>query len=523
MNLLTDELLTVAHPGEPNQHVSLPVLLDLCTRDQIADWPMLRPHQYPAWHMFLTQLATLAHRSIGSDQIVGEAAWRDALRHLTPGFADDEPWRLVVDDWQQPAFLQPPCPADLEADYRKIVSFADGIDMLITAKNHGLKANRMARASAEHWLYALVSLQTTEGFLGQGNYGIARMNGGFSSRPMLRCHAKELGPGGQIMRDVRVLLRNWDNWYAESQVGTDEELQPLLWLLPWDGEVSLPLSSFHPLAIEVCRRVRLVGDQSCISARTASSNVARVNAKASNGNVGCPWMPVDRNASKGFTLTSEGFGYRRLVRLLDSTEYAQPLLAIPESAENEGSQSLYLVAAGIARGQGKTEGVHQRRILLSPRTATRLMMKGSDETSLFVMRAKSFREMAGMAAGKVLRPALIQRIQGKADPNWKDPANEPRTAPWLRRLDAEIDQHFFQRLDASFASAIDAVDAERDWSLFLKDLCFQVFQEACKALPAPSEGRILAEARAWNRLRAGIWKNLPLTRPDHREVHSETA
>ncbi len=523
MNLLTDKLLTVACAGGQNRHVSLPELLNLCARDEVIDWPALRPHQYPAWHMFLAQLATLAHRSISSNTIDGAASWRQALRSLTPGFDDDQPWRLVVDDWQQPAFLQSPCPSGTESEYKSLIRFADAIDMLITAKNHDLKANRVRRGTVEQWLFALVCLQTTEGFFGAGNYGIARMNGGFASRPMLRCHAAALGPGGQVMRDVKTLLRYWDEWYSETGVGTDPELQPLLWLLPWDGKTSLPLSAFHPLAIEVCRRVRLVGEDDWLHAKTAGSKVARVNAKEATGNVGCPWMPIDKKAGKAFMLSSDGFGYRRMVRLLDPAEYIQPLLARPLSESDEGSRSLQLVAAGIARGQGKTEGVHQRRILLSARTASRLNLGASDEPSAFLQRAKTFQEMAGIAAGKVLRPALIQRIQGKAEPSWQHPANGPRSSPWIRQFDTEVDQEFFHQLDSSFTNQLDDDEAARNWSLALAEICTEVFEEACRALPAASEARTLAEARAWGRLRGGLWKFLPLTRPETKEIESENA
>ena len=57
--------------------------------------------------------------------------------------------------------------------------------MLITARNHDLKNAVAKNAEPEDWIYALVSLQTCEGYSGGGNYGIARMNGGSSSRPML--------------------------------------------------------------------------------------------------------------------------------------------------------------------------------------------------------------------------------------------------------------------------------------------------------------------------------------------------
>jgi|SRR5271166_585253 len=74
----------------------------------------LRPHQAPAWRMFLGQIGALAlHRSETTEPPQDEPAWRDLLRTLARKFPHDEPWRLVVDDWTKPAFLQPPVPKDV--------------------------------------------------------------------------------------------------------------------------------------------------------------------------------------------------------------------------------------------------------------------------------------------------------------------------------------------------------------------------------------------------------------------------
>src|SRR6266481_7133165 len=40
--------------------VSLPGVLALLARDEVEGFAALRPHQTPAWHMFLVQLAALA-------------------------------------------------------------------------------------------------------------------------------------------------------------------------------------------------------------------------------------------------------------------------------------------------------------------------------------------------------------------------------------------------------------------------------------------------------------------------------
>ena len=95
---------------------------------------------------------------------------------------------------------------------------------------------RMRQAEPDDWLFALVSLQTQEGFLGAGNYGISRMNGGFSSRPALGV-APHGGAGRRWRRDVAALLATRDEVAEVHGLQADGGLK-LLWLAPWDGTTS---------------------------------------------------------------------------------------------------------------------------------------------------------------------------------------------------------------------------------------------------------------------------------------------
>lgn len=179
-NLLTQPLLQT----KPVGWMTLPGLLACLVRDEVDSFPALRPHQSPAWHMFLVQLAALALHGAGADHIPEtETEWVRVLRGLTPEFPADEPWCLVVDDSTKPAFLQPPLPAGVLLKTQ--VATPDALDLLITSRNHDLKQEVAREANAQDWVLALVSLQTGEGYGGAGNQGIARMNGGSSSRPML--------------------------------------------------------------------------------------------------------------------------------------------------------------------------------------------------------------------------------------------------------------------------------------------------------------------------------------------------
>ena len=232
VNMLADPVLSISGGGR----MSLPGLFAAMTRGRTRGFPALRPHQRPAWHMFLVQLGALAAwRDPGGGLPEDAEAWAAALRRLTPEHADDAPGRLSVYDWRKPAFLQPPVLGNTGKLKWSEVGTPDALDMLITARNHDLKSAIAREAEAEDWIYALVSLQTCEGYSGGGNYGIARMNGGSSSRlrraptvsklfadggyqgPKLRTALKELGVSELIeivekpkdAKEFTVLYRRW--------------------------------------------------------------------------------------------------------------------------------------------------------------------------------------------------------------------------------------------------------------------------------------------------------------------------
>ena len=254
MNLLDDPILS--HSG--GETVSLPGLFAAMARKEATSFPGLRPHQRPAWHMFLVQLGALAISRAGFNRIPDdESTWRAALGALTADYPDESPWRLATLDWRKPAFLQPPEP---DGSRWSLVTSPDSLDMLITSRNHDVKQHISRWASAEDWVYALVSLQTCEGYNGRGNYGIARMNGGSSSRPMLGlapASAKDMSPAPSAWwkRDVTILTRKRKHDQA-SQVGRVGG-PALLWCLDWPEGHQLNLLDLDPWFIEVCRRVRL--------------------------------------------------------------------------------------------------------------------------------------------------------------------------------------------------------------------------------------------------------------------------
>ena len=150
----------------------------------VSRFSALRAHQGAAWHTFLVQLGALALWT-GKEASLPEdtPTWTELLRALTPEHSDEAPWVVAAEDMSKPAFMQPSAPDGL-AWYP--VPTPDALDVLITARNHDVKQTVLRDPDVEDWLFALVSLQTSAGYGGKRNYGIARMNGGSSSRPTVR-------------------------------------------------------------------------------------------------------------------------------------------------------------------------------------------------------------------------------------------------------------------------------------------------------------------------------------------------
>ena len=492
MNLITDPILTLSS----GDRVSLPALLAAMSRGELLGFPALRPHQGPSWHMFLVQVGALAlwtsrHEDLPTDT----GSWGASLRSLAPGYADDAPWRLVVEERCKPAFLQAPDPDGLASNE---VSTPDGLDLLITSRNHDLKQSVAMQAMKEDWIFALVSLQTSEGYGGSGNYGIARMNGGSSSRPMMglaptRNLDMSVDFSGWWARDVRRLVRAR---LAGDESGIGRVGGPaLLWCLDWPQRGQLDLRDLDPWFIEVCRRVRLIHVEGRVSALRGTSKAARIDAKPFRGNIGDPWAPVQKTEGKGFTLGSGDFDYRRLCSLLFSGDWKVPLLAGPESGE---TSDMLLVAEALSRGNSKTEGF-KSRVVPVPGSALPLF---SSETAATLSRAQMDEIKAFDDA---LRYALaLMAAKGEQPPDRK---YYHRARPASARFNRAADQQFFPSLWRRFAAISNGEDAVYEAKhAFLKDLMTLAeaeLESALPTIPCATLCRPRAEARARREFR---WK-----------------
>ncbi len=501
MNLTTDPVLTLAG----GEKVTLPALFAAMARGEVRGFPALRPHQRPAWHMFLVQLGALSLWTAGRDRLPDDAAsWTADLRKLTPDYPDDAPWSLFIEERNKPAFLQPPDPGGLKWN---TVETPDALDLLITARNHDLKQTVAKQATTEDWVFALVSLQTSAGYDGRGNCGIARMNGGSSSRPMLgltpaRDGDLSLDPSAWWARDVGRLVtaRKSGKPGLVGRVGGPA----LLWCFDWPEGHQLDFRELDPWFVEVCRRVRLMNTKGAVSAQRSTSKTARIDAKAFKGNVGDPWAPVHKTEEKSLTLGGGDFDYKRLCELMFSGDWAVPLLA-QHGGDETGD--MLLVAEALSRGNSKTEGF-KSRVVQVPGKVVRFF---STETAASLSKAQLV-EITGFDAA--LRYAIALAAAG-GDRDGVKRDHFKRAAPASKRFDRTADRLFFPSLWRRVeARALTDPDAEETAKIqFLKDL-FEAataeLESALPAIPCPTIQRPRAEARAWRAFGSRVGKEYPV-------------
>lgn len=507
-NLLTDPLIRVHLVGGASTVMSLPEVYEALAADRVAAFPALRPHQRHAWHAFLAQLGVIAMQRAGETAPPRMAAeWCAVLRNLTPEFSGDEPWLLIVDDPAQPAFMQCPAP-DGFGQYRGRVAAPDDLDILVTAKNHDVKQAVALECAPDDWIFALIDLQTMGGFLGAGNYGIARMNGGFSARPCLGLAPDAGGsedgggrrtpgrPGAHLFHDVRRMLAARSSLLDSypDYFDPDDGLA-LLWLEPWDGTTALDLRELDPYFLEICRRVRLKSGPRGTVAWTASSKVPRVAAKEAQGNLGDFWTPVNVKDAKALSLSSAGFRYDRLAKLLfDRRSFGLPP-ALKVGATRSGRWRV--VARGLASGQGKTEGYHERNdVAFDHRTTSALGRREARDALAGIMEAQldEVREVA-----KALKFGIAVAASGGKPAGDLKKADRMHAGPYVRRLDETIDTRFFGSLERRFLAANDTEKAARraEFAREQIDAARALLAEAVEAVPCPAVRRHRARARAF--------------------------
>ncbi len=488
-SLISERIFTCSYLQGEKTGASLPEVLEALVKNKIISFDALQVHQKQAWYCFLVQLGAIATARNGCENPPeASAKWKELLLELTNG--DEAPWCLVVEDVSLPAFMQSPIPeGSLEqAKYKADVATPDDLDVLITAKNHDIKKRRLHNPSLEHWIYALITLQTLEGYLGVGNYGIIRMNGGFGNRPMVG-FAPGLEWGKRFTRDVSALIGARSSLI--ENYGYDPNGTSLVWIEPWDGkkESGLLFNQCDPLFIEICRRIRFVYDaEHDLACRRANSKGSRLTGPDElYGKTGDPWVPVDKSEHKALSLGRNGWTYKLLRDVLFSGDYERPISLQMEEMSKGGG---FLIAAGLVRGQGETQGLHNRIVPLSRKAMT--LLNDISGREKLAKRSEAYINDAAKSQSNILVPALKKLITAGSDGNKKVDTN--KLYKYLEAFRNSVDEAFFQYLwnDIEFPDS----EALKRWQTFLYDASRIQYENAVNSSPLPSIRRYRAISRA---------------------------
>jgi CRISPR system Cascade subunit CasA len=433
--------------------------------------------------MFLTQLAAIAlHRAGQTDPAVSEGEWKELLLALTEG--KHEPWCLVVPQLHEAAFFQPPVPEGTLEGW-KTHEHPDDIDILVTAKAHDVKASLVAGRDVEAWVYAVATLQTTQGVYGKGKYGVARMNRGYGSRCRVGCTA-DLSLASRFLRDLDVMTSSWADQIAR---GYNPDGVALVWTMRWDGETALGAHELAPHFIEVCRRVRVTEGDGGLAFHDTTSHGRRCLRETEGGDVGDPWIPVDRTKGTALSITNRGFDYRLLVQLLFENDYAP---AAAQRVQKDDPDPLLFVASALARGQGGTDGLHERVLTLD--TTLRVRLADTELRAQVAKRATERVAWAEVMQRKALYPALKLL-------NWAEKNTFGR----------RVDDAFFLHLISTLGQEDE--EARVSWQRRLRELARAELEAAFSRCPFPSAHRFKAISAAERAFALGLKKHFPDIEP----------
>lgn len=436
-NVIGDRFIRVVLTDGDEARLSLPEIFAALGADKVDGFPALRPHQRSAWHMLLAQLGAIASYRSGSRPETTED-WAAALSALAP----PEAWDLVGEKDDEPAFLQPP----MSGPYKHEIRAADAIDVLLTAKNHTVKAAQAVDAEPDVWLLALVSLQTMQGGLGNGNFGISRMNSSYGSRPFIGI-APPGGVGAHVMRDVDMMLEARTELLDRTSLS--EEGHELLWTLPWDGTKQLRFESLAPWYVDVCRRVRLRRDPRGIYAQRETSTKPRVDMTGRSGITGDHWAPISLKDQKLYTADARGFSASVTCDLL-LPKGGERRFSLPDAMRLLPSDGeMRVLMRVLVRGQGKTEGYHEREVPFR-RRAVSLLQTSEGVVRLSDLARDHLTELDEISGA--IRYAVIGFCAGGDRAEMRKPSKavagqaDTLASPIRSRFLSEADASFFDRV-----------------------------------------------------------------------------
>jgi CRISPR system Cascade subunit CasA len=222
-------------------------------------------------------------------------------------------------------------------------------------------------------------------------------------------------------------------------------------------------------------------DDGSLTCWRANTKGQRLDVQSSlSGQTEDPWTPIDKREDKALTLGGSGFTYRKLIDILGGN-YDRPVAL---ERRTEDNAAMYVTARSLVRGQGKTEGLHQRDIFV-PGEASGFFSQGSDLRQKLAEISEQRVEMVQEVESRVLRPAVAALLTGgrrDEQPDWDV------VQPWIDAFDAHVNEVFFEKLWG--AVKLNKRQAQKEWERFLKT-------EACTQFEAATENVPIPDLRKW--------------------------
>ncbi len=307
---------------------------------------------------------------------------------------------------------------------------------------------------------------------GRGGYKeISRMNGGYGNRPRVGASI-DASISARFRRDVDILLRSWAPLLRR---GFRDSGLSLVWRDAWDGASSLSWNDLSPHFIEICRRVRLTKGEIAIDCTYTTTSTRRCLPETKGGDVGDPWIPIKRSDGNALTIGSGGFRYSLISKVLFEGDF-EPAAAQELTADDP--QSLVIILSALARGQSKTEGLHERMLHL-PAPIRRRLGDPDERGQLGRRSAESIKQAENMRK-KVLFPAL--KKLGLGEKIVED------------HFDDRVDEIFFEKLFQSIDETDDV--ARVNFARSISELARGELESAVArcSLPDARRYRLISEA-----------------------------
>lgn len=499
-DLLNDPLIGIRLHGR-DEAISLPELLARMSAGVPLSFTGLRAHQADPWHVFLVQVAAsvMARRADVTEAPADAGFWRDGLLDLADGQASA--WELVVEDVTKPAFLQHPLEGEQElASFKLKATTPDELDVLVTAKDHDVKMARMNPADAQSWLYALLTRQTLSGFLGAGNFGSVRMNGGFASRCIVSL-VSDTSSSGRFIEELNVLRE----MRTAQGMGFAARGIVLTWLARWDRTASQwSLSQLEAWFIEAVRSLRLRSSGAGIVAIGATSAERQIGPESiDSGDIGDPWLPINvgdkKKGRSALTIAAAGWTPERLCQLIFQDSIELTTLQRPRAGM---SGDACLLGSVIVRGQGTTDGFHRFSLPL-PAHARAWLVRPDDRARL----AKHAKDLVGDAkeVERALRDAVMFLAQGgPATVNLRDDSLQAWSRSVVSGFTLGWPERFFPTLWQCVET--DPQTVRDAWQAELVQRARLALEQAQTRVPLPSGRRLRAQVRARGLFEASLRK-----------------